>query len=294
MKYRLLLVLAALIWGSAFVAQVVGMDPIGPFTFGGVRFLLGSASLLPIIYMNRHKENPKSTKIPLWAAFLMTGLPLFAAATIQQVGLQFTTASKASFLTANYILLVPFFGLFLGHPLRLTHLVGAVTAITGVYLMSIKSDFTISPGDLMMLLCAIFFSLQILALDYLTQRFDPVLLSSGQFFVTGILNLVLAFMYETPTWTGIEGAMGALLYTGILSSGVAYTLQAVGQKYMPPTEASMILSLEMVFGGLSGVLFLGDTFTERQMAGIAAMCIGVFVSQLPSRAILRLREKPIS
>ena len=178
--------------------------------------------------------------------------------------------------------------------LRLTHLVGAVTAITGVYLMSIKSDFTISPGDLMMLLCAIFFSLQILALDYLTQRFDPVLLSSGQFFVTGILNLVLAFMYETPTWTGIEGAMGALLYTGILSSGVAYTLQAVGQKYMPPTEASMILSLEMVFGGLSGVLFLGDTFTERQMAGIAAMCIGVFVSQLPSRAILRLREKPIS
>ena len=104
MKYRLLLVLAALIWGSAFVAQVVGMDTIGPFTFGGVRFLLGSASLLPIIYMNRHKENPKSTKIPLWAALLMTGLPLFAAATIQQVGLQFTTASKASFLTANYIL----------------------------------------------------------------------------------------------------------------------------------------------------------------------------------------------
>ena len=289
MKYRLLLLLAALIWGVAFVAQVVGMDSVGPYTFNGVRFILGSVALFPIIYFSQKEENPLPTKIPLWLACLMVGLPLFAGATLQQVGLQYTTASKASFLTATYILMVPMVGIFLGQALRITHLIGAILAIVGVYLMSITEGFSISSGDLLMLLCAIGFTTQIHMMTYLTQRFSPIVLSSGQFMVAGVLNLILAFTLETPTWTGIEGAMWPILYTGLLSTGVAYTLQSVGQKYLPPTEASMILSLEMVFGGLSGVLILGETFTIRQFLGVIAMTAGVFLSQIPGKVILKLR-----
>lgn len=289
MKYRLLLLTAALIWGFAFVAQVVGMDTVGPYTFNGFRFILGSAALLPYLYLHPAGKSPVKTKIPLWAAFLMVGIPLFLGATLQQVGLQYTTASKASFLTANYLLMVPIAGLFLGYPLLRNHVIGAILAIIGVYFISITEDFTISLGDSLMLLCALAFTVQIHMLDYLTQRFSPVLLSCGQFFVTGILNLILAYTFETPTVSGLEGALWPLLYTGILSTSVAYTLQAVGQKYLPPTESSMILSMEMVFGGLSGIFFLGESFTFRQYIGVFAMTAGVFLSQLPSPVVLKGR-----
>ncbi|MEE0292281.1 DMT family transporter [Dialister sp.] len=286
MKYRLLLLSAALIWGFAFVAQVVGMDTVGPFTFNGVRFVIGSLALLPFLYFHREEKSPVSTSIPLWAAFLMVGIPLFLGATLQQVGLQYTTASKASFLTANYLLMVPIAGLFLGQPLLRNYLIGAILAMTGVYFISITEDLTISYGDGLMLICAMAFTLQIHMLNYLTQRFSPVLLSAGQFMVTGLLNLLLAFLFETPTLAGLQGAAWPILYTGILSTSVAYTLQAVGQKYMPPTEASMILSMEMVFGGISGILFLDESFTLRQTIGVIAMTCGVFLSQIPSPVLL--------
>lgn len=286
MKYRLLLLSAALIWGFAFVAQVVGMDTVGPFTFNGVRFVIGSLALLPFLYFHREEKSPVSTSIPLWAAFLMVGIPLFLGATLQQVGLQYTTASKASFLTANYLLMVPIAGLFLGQPLLRNHLIGAILAMMGVYFISITEDLTISYGDGLMLICAMAFTLQIHMLNYLTQRFSPVLLSAGQFMVTGLLNLLLAFLFETPTLAGLQGAAWPILYTGILSTSVAYTLQAVGQKYMPPTEASMILSMEMVFGGISGILFLDESFTLRQTIGVIAMTCGVFLSQIPSPVLL--------
>lgn len=286
MKYRLLLLSAALIWGFAFVAQVVGMDTVGPFTFNGGRFVIGSLALLPFLYFHREEKSPVSTSIPLWAAFLMVGIPLFLGATLQQVGLQYTTASKASFLTANYLLMVPIAGLFLGQPLLRNYLIGAILAMTGVYFISITEDLTISYGDGLMLICAMAFTLQIHMLNYLTQRFSPVLLSAGQFMVTGLLNLLLAFLFETPTLAGLQGAAWPILYTGILSTSVAYTLQAVGQKYMPPTEASMILSMEMVFGGISGILFLDESFTLRQTIGVIAMTCGVFLSQIPSPVLL--------
>lgn len=286
MKYRLLLLSAALIWGFAFVAQVVGMDTVGPFTFNGVRFVIGSLALLPFLYFHREEKSPVSTSIPLWAAFLMVGIPLFLGATLQQVGLQYTTASKASFLTANYLLMVPIAGLFLGQPLLRNHLIGAILAMMGDYFISITEDLTISYGDGLMLICAMAFTLQIHMLNYLTQRFSPVLLSAGQFMVTGLLNLLLAFLFETPTLAGLQGAAWPILYTGILSTSVAYTLQAVGQKYMPPTEASMILSMEMVFGGISGILFLDESFTLRQTIGVIAMTCGVFLSQIPSPVLL--------
>lgn len=290
MKYRLLLLLAALIWGFAFAAQVVGMESVGPYTFNGVRFLLGSLALVPIILTMKEEAPPLPKNMPLSAACLMVGLPLFAGATLQQVGLQYTTASKASFLTATYILMVPIIGIFLKETLRITHIAGALLAMTGVYFMSITEDFSIGAGDLMMLLCALGFTIQIHAMTYLTQRFSPIVLSSGQFFVAGVLNFILALFFETPTLSGIEGALWPILYTGLLSTGVAYTLQAVGQKYLPPTEASMILSMEMVFGGIAGIFFLDESFTTRQMIGVLSMTAGVFLSQLPGRAVLSFKK----
>lgn len=290
MKYRLLLLLAALIWGFAFAAQVVGMESVGPYTFNGVRFLLGSLALVPIILTTHEEPPPLPRNMPLSAACLMVGIPLFAGATLQQVGLQYTTASKASFLTATYILMVPIMGIFLKETLRITHIAGALLAMAGVYFMSITEDFSIGAGDLMMLLCALGFTIQIHAMTYLTQRFSPILLSSGQFFVAGVLNFILAFLFETPTLSGIGGALWPILYTGLLSTGVAYTLQAVGQKYLPPTEASMILSMEMVFGGMAGVFFLDESFTARQMIGVLSMTAGVFLSQLPGRVVLSFKK----
>lgn len=287
MKYRLLLLLASLIWGVAFVAQVLGMDSVGPYTFNGFRFILGSIALLPVLFMYPSGKNPVPTSIPLWLAFLLVGIPLFFGATLQQVGLQYTTASKASFLTANYLILVPLTGLFLGHPLLRNHIIGAILALIGVYYISITEDFSISLGDGLMLICALAFTVQIHMLNYLTQRFSPVLLSCGQFFVTGFLNLILAFTFEEPSVSGLQGALWPILYTGIMSTSIAYTLQAVGQKYLPPTEASMILSMEMVFGGLSGIFFLDESFTIRQYIGIIAMTIGVFLSQVPSPILIK-------
>lgn len=287
MKYRLLLLLASLIWGVAFVAQVLGMDSVGPYTFNGFRFILGSIALLPVLFMYPSGKNPVPTSIPLWLAFLLVGIPLFFGATLQQVGLQYTTASKASFLTANYLILVPLTGLFLGHPLLRNHIIGAILALIGVYYISITEDFSISLGDGLMLICALAFTVQIHMLNYLTQRFSPVLLSCGQFFVTGFLNLILAFTFEELSVSGLQGALWPILYTGIMSTSIAYTLQAVGQKYLPPTEASMILSMEMVFGGLSGIFFLDESFTIRQYIGIIAMTIGVFLSQVPSPVLIK-------
>ena len=285
MKYRLFCLLASVIWGFAFVAQVAGMDSIGPYTFNGIRFLIGSAVLIPIILCSKGQHNPVKTSIPLSVAILCVGIPLFIGATLQQVALQYTTASKASFLTSTYILMVPLSGLFLGEPLKFNHVIGSLIDISGVYFMSVTEYFTIGYGDLLILLCAVGFTIQIHMLNYFTRRFSPIILSSGQFFVTGIFNLLLASLYETASTENILHAWWPLLYTGIFSTGIAYTLQAVGQKHLPPTEASMILSLEMVFGGISGILFLHEFFTLRQFIGVICMTIGVFLSQIPSRII---------
>ena len=287
MKYRLLCLLTAIIWGFAFVAQVIGMDTIGPYTLNGIRFLIGSIALLPLIPWNKSKTKISSG---LFIAILCVGIPLFAGATLQQVALQYTTASKASFLTSTYILLVPLSGLFLNEPLKLNHITGAILAIIGVYFISITRNFTIGYGDLLVLLCAIGFTTQIHMLNYFTQQFSPIILSAGQFFIAGMLNLFLAFFFEAITAFNVVQAWWPLLYTGIFSTGIAYTLQALSQKYLPPTEASMILSLEMVFGGLSGILFLNESFTLWQCIGIISMTTGVFLSQIPSRTIFNPRH----
>lgn len=281
MKYRLLLLLASLIWGCAFVAQVVGMESLGPFSFNAVRFLIGSASLIPVLFFLPSEKPPKAPPFPFWVAALLAGAVLFGGAALQQNGLLYTTASKASFITALYILLVPIFGLFFGHELQVNHAIGAVAAIIGIYLLSVTESFEINTGDLLVFLCAFFFTAHILLLAYLVERFSPVQLACGQFFVCGLLNLCFTGG-EGLSFESIRAGLWPLLYGGILSAGVAYTLQVVGQRHLPPTEASMILSMEMIFGALSGVLFLGESMTGREVIGALLMIFGTFLSQISS------------
>lgn len=288
MKYHILLILTAAIWGCAFVAQVVAMDTMGPFWFNAVRFLLGSASLLPVIHFFPAETPAKPAPFPFWAASLLAGLFLFGGAALQQVGIVYTTASKASFITSLYILLVPILGLFLGHSFRRNHAIGTVLAMMGVYFLSMKGSFSIELGDFLVLVSAVFFSLHILLLAYLTERFAPVALSSGQFLVCAVLNGMAALAFGESFAAGmLLTAWWPILYGGLLSAGVAYTLQAVCQKHVPPGEASMILSTEMIFGALSGILFLGESLTMREWAGAALMVAGVFLSQIPSPVWIR-------
>lgn len=290
MKYRFLLVLTAAIWGFAFVAQVVAMDDVGPFTFNAVRSFIGSLSLTPVLLFTKREPAPEKADFPKWLGIVIAGLFLCAGTALQQFGLQYTTASKASFITATYILMVPLFGLFLGHILRLNHVIGAVLAIIGVYCLSVKGDFQIDLGDGLVFLCAIFFTFHILYLDYAARRYPPIEIAAGQFFVCGLINLAAAIPLEPIHADALLAAWWPILYVGIFSTGIAYTLQIIGQRHLPPTECSMILSLEMVFGGLSGWLVLGETMTAKELIGVLAMIIGVFWSQLPSRGILSIKQ----
>ncbi len=293
MKYRILLVLTAAIWGFAFVAQIVGMDNVGPFTFNTARSFIGSLSLVPVLLMSKPEPSPEKPDFPKWLGILIAGLFLCGGTALQQFGLQYTTASKASFITATYLLMVPIFGLFLGHILRLNHVIGAVLAIVGVYCLTVKGDFDIGLGDGLVFLCAIFFTFHILYLDYAARRYPPIQIAAGQFFVCGLINLFIAIPLEDIQWSALLAAWWPILYVGIFSTGVAYTLQIVGQRHLPPTECGMILSLEMVFGGLSGWLVLGETMTAKELFGVVCMIIGVFWSQLPSRAILSLKRSTV-
>lgn len=288
LKYRFLLILTAAIWGFAFVAQTVAMDDIGPLTFSACRSFVGAASLLPVLL--RHTPAPplRPWAFSKSAAVFIAGCFLCGGTVFQQIGLVYTTASKASFITATYILLVPLFGLFFGSILRRNHVIGAVLAMSGVYFLTVTESFTIGAGDALIFLCALCFTGHILYLDYASQRYDPVEIAAGQFFVCGCLSLAGALLFETIRWDAILAAGPSILYVGVLSSGVAYTLQIIGQRHLPPTECSMLLSLEMVFGGLSGVLVLGESMTARECLGVVLMTLGIFWSQLPSRPVLHL------
>lgn len=293
MKYRLLLVLTSLIWGFAFAFQAIGMETMGPYTFNGIRFLIGAAALVPLMARSKEKIIQGTLPVPVWAAFALPGFFLFLGATLQQVSLQYTTVSKASFLTATYILMVPFLGLLIRHPVRLTHILGAVIATVGVYFLSITESFSMEAGDLMVLLSAVCFACQIIAISCFAVRISPLWLSCCQFFISGVLNCFLALAFETATLDGILAGWIPLLYLGLLSTAVGFTLQTLAQKYIPPSEASMIESLEMVFGGIAGILIMGDVLSSRQIIGIIAMTFGVILSQIKSRIVLDPGKEPL-
>ena len=288
-KNGIMLVLTAFIWGTAFVAQSVGMDYLGPFTFNGVRSLIGGAALLPCIWLFQ-KGKGKATEKPsrgarkeLIAGGIACGLLLFAASSLQQIGIQYTTAGKAGFITAFYIVIVPVLGMFL-HKKISGKVWGAVAiALAGLYFLCITEKFAVGKGDILIFLCALVFSIHILVIDYFSPKVDGVKMSCIQFFVCGIVSLPPMFFTETPKIGAIVEGWAPLLCAGVLSCGVAYTLQIIGQKNVNPAVASLILSLESCFSVLAGWMVLGEKLSMRESVGCVLMFAAIILAQLPDR-----------
>jgi len=285
MRSNMMLLMAAAIWGLGFVAQRLGMDHMGPFTFNGLRFLLGAASLLPLLWWlkSRQPAGQSDDRRLLLTGGLLAGAVLFSAASLQQVGLLYTTAAKAGFITGLYIILVPVIGLALRHKTGTNTWVGALIAMAGLYYLSVTEDFTIGYGDLLQVAGALFWAIHLLVLDHYSSRVAPIRLASVQFLVCGLLSLAVAFTIEMPTISGAVAGWQALLYAGLVSVGVGYTLQVVGQRGAHPAHAAIILSLETVFAAIGGVLLLGEILDERAIVGCALMLAGMLISQVRLR-----------
>lgn len=280
-KSDLLLLLAAAIWGFAFVAQRVGMKYVGPFTFNGVRFALGSLSLVPLmIFFKDDKAGNVKSYIDAAKTGLAAGIVLFIASSLQQLGLMQTTAGKAAFITGLYIVIVPFLGLFLKHRVRINAWIGAVIAVIGLYFLCVTNTFSISKYDLLILMCAFLFAVHILLIDSFIARINAVKLSFFQFLTCAVLSLAIAVFTEEITFTGLFQAAVPILYGGIGSVGVAYTLQVVGQKNADPTSAAIILSMESLFAALGGFLILHENLGIKGLIGCALMLTGMILSQI--------------
>ena len=292
-----LLALTAFIWGSAFVAQSVGMDYLGPFTFNSIRCLMGGIVLIPVLLLFKRNGRKKSqeqvaevagagigSRKDLIVGGICCGLALAAGSFLQQIGLVYTTAGKAGFITALYIVIVPVMGILLGKRVRLKVWIGVVLAATGMYFLCITEGFSIAKGDFFVFLCAAAFSVHILVIDYFAPKVDGVALSCIQFFVCGILCAVPMLVSEQPQISQIMEAWVPLAYAGVLSCGVAYTLQVVAQKNTDPAVASLILSLESVFSVLAGWVILGERLSGRELFGCALVFTAVILAQFPEKA----------
>ena len=306
LRQSLLLFLTAVIWGVAFVAQSAGMDYVGPFTYNGVRCILGGLVLMPCIMLldriqgsrsNRAREQAaggdslvvcsaqedKKERNTLLVGGMCCGLLLFTASSFQQFGIQYTTVGKAGFITAMYILLVPLLGLFVHKKVGMKVWIGVALAVCGLYLLCMGNGFSLKMGDALVMVCAVLFSLHILVIDYFSPKVDCVRMSCIQFWVCGILSLLCSFLLESPDLGSILAAWKPVCYGGIMSCGVAYTLQIVGQKGMNPTVASLILSLESVVSVVAGFLILHQTMSGRELLGCLSMVIAIVLAQLPQR-----------
>lgn len=284
-RNMLCLFLTATIWGTAFVAQSVGMDHVGAFTFSGTRSLVGGLVLIPVIFLLRKiappsEEAPKDRKT-LIVGGICCGVLLFAASNFQQFGIKYTTVGKAGFITACYIVLVPILGMFLKKPCSRLVWAAVALAVAGLYLLCIKGDFTIGLGDGLVLVCAFLFAMHILVIDYFAPKTDGVAMSCIQFWVCGILSTICAFLFEEPQMSSILEASTPILYAGVMSCGVAYTLQIVGQKNMNPTVASLIMSLESCISVLAGWAILGQKLSAKELLGCVLMFAAVVLAQLP-------------
>lgn len=276
---------ATVIWGSAFIAQSVGMDKIGPFTFQAVRCFLAVVFLFPASALfSKGKPFWKSWADPaLWRSGVICGLALFAASSLQQTGLVYTDAGKAGFLTAMYIVFVPFLGLFLGQKPGRNALLSLIPAIVGLYLLSCTSVSGINKGDVLLLLCAVAFSVQILLIDRHCAGLDGLKLNCIQALVAAVLSVPWALLTETVDASRIASCWLPLGYAGVLSMGVAYTLQIVGQKRVAPSAAALLMSLESVFAALFGWLLLHETMTRAELLGCVLVFAAVVISQLPEK-----------
>ncbi|MDD3199649.1 MAG: DMT family transporter [Eubacteriales bacterium] len=302
---NLLLLLTAIIWGLGFVAQRVGMDYVGPLTFGAARFMLAALVLIPVIHLmeKRDNQNQQSEQVEYTAkksgtllpediderktlikAGIICGIVLFCGSTFQQFGLVFTTAGKAAFITALYIILVPIFSLFLRRSPGIKCWVGAAIGAAGLYFLCITESFTIAPGDLIVLIGAGFWAVHLLVIDHFMRRkVDAVKLSFMQFSVCAFFSTIGALIFEEISINAILQCAIPILYAGALSGGVGFTLQVIAQKHTNPTVASLLLSMEAVFGAIFGFLLLKEIMTSRELVGCILMFSAIIISQLPDK-----------
>lgn len=289
-KNPAMLILAAFIWGSAFVAQSVGMDYVEPFTFNFVRNMIGGLVLIPcIVFLGKLKspeEREKAARMDrktLLTGGLSCGVILCLASNMQQIGIQYTSVGKAGFITALYIVIVPILGIFFKRRCGVKVWISVVIALIGFYLLCMAGGFSLERGDGYLLICAVLFSFHILTIDHFSPMVDGVKMSCIQFFTCGILSGLAMLVAETPDISSILAAWAPILYAGVLSSGVAYTLQIVGQKNYNPTIATLLLSLESVFSVLTGWVILHQTLSARELFGCVLIFIAVVLAQLPER-----------
>ena len=284
-KGSILLLIGTVIWGCAFVAQSVAMDHVGPFTFQACRSALAVIVLLPVIALfdRGRKEADGYLKLwsskKLWTTGLACGATLFVASGLQQVGLVYTEPGKAGFLTAMYIVLVPVLGLFLGKRPGLLVWISVVIAVAGLYFLSFVNAESVNMGDIILIGCALAYAVQITLVDRLSGGLDGLRLNCVQFLVVAVLSAIVMPFFENPTWSGILACGGALLYTGILSSAVGFSLQILGQQRVAPEPAALIMSLESVFAVLAGLLILGQTLSIPETIGCCLMFAAVILSQ---------------
>lgn len=287
MKNNVLLVLTALIWGCAFVAQSVGMDYVGPFTFNMARFLIGAIVLLPVIwFMDRQRKTGAEKgagQKTLIIGGICCGIALAVASTLQQWGILFTTVGKAGFITAMYIVIVPLLGIFIGKKVR-PLIIGCVAiAVVGFYFLCMTESLRLGLGDFLVLLCAIAFSIHILVIDHFSPKVDGVKMSAIQFLTAAIISAVPTLLWEQPVFTEILQAWQPVLYAGVMSCGVAYTLQIIAQKNADPTVASLLLSLESVFSVLAGWVLLGQGLSLKELFGCVLIFCAIILAQLPEK-----------
>ena len=286
LKSDALLLLTAIIWGFAFVAQRVSMEYLGPFTFNAARFILGSLSLLPLVFISRDQRpasgsihpNP-GLKFVIFGG-IAAGFMLFMGMSLQQVGLVYTTAGKAGFITSLYVVIVPILALFWKQPTNPGTWIGVSLAAIGLYFLSVTEKFSIEFGDLLVFFCAFFWAGQVLIISWLSPRIQSVKLAFTQFVVCACLSLVVAVIFEDISWTALTQAIWPILYNGILSSGVAFTFQVIAQRHTHPAHASIIMSMEAVFAAIGGWLLLNEVLSMRGLLGCGLMLGGMLLSQL--------------
>ena len=310
LRSTICLLAAALIWGTTFVAQSIATDLLTPYTYNACRFLLGFLVLLPVAILTGRRDPlsvnyrgsdhslteagstagsaksgaaaPSSAVRLLLAGGILCGLCLFLAGSFQQIGIQYTTAGKSGFITALYIVLVPILGLFLKRKCSPLIVPAVILAVIGFYLLCIKEGFSVNKGDAITLGCSFMFALHILTIDHYSPLVNPIQLSCVQFLVAGAISLIPAFLFETPAWSNILACWMPIAYAGILSSGVAYTLQIIGQRGLHPAVAALLMSLESVISVISGWLILGDVLTGKEFFGCALVFCAVILAQLPA------------
>lgn len=278
----LMLLGAAFFWGTTFVAQLTGMGGLGPFSYAAGRYLLGFISLVVLLIFTREQRAIERRQKNYQHGFgigLIIGVVLFIASSMQQIALQYSTAGKAAFITCLYIVFVPLGAKLLGKVIRRENFIGAGLAIVGLYLLAVNEDFSIQLGDAILFVSAFVWTVHILMADRFANKVDVAEMSTAQIFITMILSFAAMFMLETPTLGAMTNAWFAIFYGGVMSSGIAFTLQLYGQKYADPSTAAILMSFEAIFGALAGWFFLNEVMTAREIFGCVLMLIGMFATQ---------------